>query len=62
MPIEDLYLNGCARKTRYKTPEAAGRGAESAHSKGSIDKLRVYPCQFCQGFHLTHTTLEEITT
>lgn len=56
---DERAQKACARKTRYTTPEAAGRGASSAHEKGSTDKLRIYACPVCYGFHLTHLTLEE---
>lgn len=51
--------SSCTSKRRYRTPEAAGAAADSAHAKGSTAELRVYACVFCAGFHLTHRTLEE---
>lgn len=53
----DQMRSACAKKKRYRTAEAAGASAEYAHQKGSTDKLRIYPCSVCSGFHLTKVEL-----
>jgi hypothetical protein len=48
----------CAMKTRYRSPEAAGRAAQTAYNERGVTGLRVYPCPICSGFHLTKESLE----
>jgi hypothetical protein len=55
--MEDERARSCTGKNRYKTAKAAGTAADKAlRERGT--KLRVYPCVFCDGFHLTKTDLE----
>lgn len=58
----DLY-ESCLKKKSYRTAEAAGRAAATALNRGSPDRLRIYgPCPYCGGgFHLTKTTLEQVS-
>lgn len=48
--------NQCGSKVRYRTEEEAMRMRAGARRKGyrNAETLRVYPCRFCGGFHLTH--------
>lgn len=56
--LEDVQQRSCKSKARYKTAQGAGEAARVFTARRG-DKLRVYPCQFCQGFHLTKETLEQ---
>ncbi len=44
----------CGKKTRYDTREEAELRAMFRSGRTSVD-LRVYHCQYCDGWHLTHT-------
>ena len=51
----DLYaaIRGCRSKNRYATEDLARHVAEIAFQKrGHV--LRVYSCEECGGYHLTH--------
>lgn len=45
--------SGCLKKKLYITYEDADR-ARKYSSKKTKTGLRVYACQYCKGFHLTH--------
>jgi len=55
----DIYAiaRGCAGKTRYRSPEVARAVVVAAeHDRG--ERLRVYTCETCGGWHLTHLRVE----
>lgn len=56
---EDVW-ESCGKKKRYHSLEMAGRAAESAKAKGSTDDLRIYGCELCGGWHLSHVPLERL--
>lgn len=55
--MEDERARSCTGKNRYKTAKAAGTAADKAKRERGAN-LRVYPCVFCDGYHLTKTDLE----
>lgn len=54
----DRIWRSCFSKTKYETKSSAGyarKRKQRTLNKRKIDrKLRVYCCEFCDGFHLTH--------
>ncbi len=44
-------ITGCARKARYSTQQFALSIVYTWRKRGT--RLRVYPCDFCKGFHVT---------
>ena len=48
----------CLDKKRYKTRVLADRRAEWDFKHYGV-RLRVYPCDKCRGFHLSHLSLAE---
>jgi hypothetical protein len=50
----DQKARTCARKTRYDRLEDAGHAA-----KGHVGGQRAYACDVCEGWHLTHLSLED---
>lgn len=55
---QDVMDRACTQKTRYRSPAAAGAAAKTAKEQRGVNDLRVYPCQFCAGFHLTKESLD----
>jgi len=52
-PLAERMYDSCTKKTRYFTLDRAMLVAKSIYVKqGTI--LRVYQCDFCHSFHLTH--------
>jgi hypothetical protein len=56
---EDALVSSCQKKNSYRSAAAAGRAAETARNRGSKDRLWIYPCSFCEGFHLTKQSPEK---
>jgi hypothetical protein len=54
----EVIERSCTSKARYGSPAAAGRAAQRARNERGVTGLRVYPCAFCHGFHLTKESLE----
>lgn len=56
--------NGFCRsgKCRYTRRKLAARALYEARMRGSQTPLRVYPCTFCGGWHLTSRRPRELTT
>ena len=52
MTKPDKKWADCDSKRRYVTPQEAERSAKTARRKRD-EKLRVYRCPHCQGWHLT---------
>lgn len=50
----EAMRKSCLSKRRYATPERAGQAAAARKES----HLRVYPCPFCRGFHLTRQAIE----
>lgn len=48
----------CARKSRYMTLHEAELNRERQQRQGKVT-LYVYPCEFCQGFHLSKSPPKE---
>lgn len=44
---------GCRRKRRHETVEQAERAAVYALGKSDAERLVVYACHLCGGFHLS---------
>ena len=53
-----LVYSQCTGKTRYATWNRASEVARLRMRDGSVP-LRVYSCQFCGGYHLTHKMRHE---
>lgn len=53
-PSEDEERS-CLRKKRYGDPALAEQVADRCWRKRGVE-LRVYPCTYCGGFHLTKAT------
>lgn len=51
----------CLAKRSYLTISGAGEAAAHFVKARPDTPLRVYPCTFCNGFHLTSTPLEDFT-
>jgi DNA-directed RNA polymerase subunit RPC12/RpoP len=52
MTVPDKTWADCGSKRRYKTPAEAERQSKVARQKRD-EKLRVYRCPHCAGWHLT---------
>lgn len=48
-----LRRKECERKKRFATKHEASLGALGATRRG-VDRLRVYRCRFCGGWHMGH--------
>jgi hypothetical protein len=55
--LEEFRHRSCVRKKSYSTPERAGSAAQTALALRN-EKLRIYPCTICRGYHLTKVPLE----
>lgn len=55
---EEVRQRSCQGKARYKTAAGAGEAAKVFKARRG-DDLRIYACEFCQGFHFTKKTLEQ---
>lgn len=57
------YLRGCAQKRRHETREGAGgeKAALVAKTNESADKVSVYRCIQCGGWHVGHAANRFIT-
>ncbi|TAL29068.1 MAG: hypothetical protein EPN98_21745 [Phenylobacterium sp.] len=55
--IEDFRRRSCVSKKSYSTPERAGSAAQTALALRN-EKLRIYPCTICRGYHLTKVPLD----
>ena len=53
-----IVYSQCTGKTRYPTWSRAAEVMRSRIRHGS-GPLRIYPCQFCGGYHLTHKMQHE---
>ena len=45
----------CARKDRYRSQGDAADKINKIHHCRPDEKLRVYLCPYCNGWHLTHS-------
>ena len=45
----------CARKDRYRSQGDAADKINKIHHRRPDEKLRVYLCPYCNGWHLTHS-------
>ena len=48
----------CSRKKRYSTKHFANEVAQKVQKRRG-DRVRVYECPSCQGFHLTRMDVED---
>lgn len=49
------------RKLHYQTKQIAKTKRRSLKSLGVKGKLRIYKCEYCEGFHLTSYDAKSIT-
>lgn len=52
-PVRQVVLN-CAKKTRWPDEMSSRAGAMSSIERfGGVDRLWIYRCPFCRGWHLS---------
>lgn len=56
-PVEPPIVTMCARKQRFAVEATAQKAANKMRDKGSV--VYVYPCQICNGWHITGMSPEE---
>lgn len=47
-------FRACGRKRRYETRVEAAKAAEKSSRRKDAQKIFVYECPYCGGWHLTH--------
>lgn len=52
-------VSSCLKKRRYSNEQLALEAIQRAHKNKSKDKLRVYFCDKCLGYHLTHKIIRK---
>ena len=52
------WASSCLKKRRYPTLQTAQEAINKVHKKRKTE-LRIYYCNICNGYHLTHKALEE---
>lgn len=53
---------GCDGKERFKTYELAGRVKERQRKRRDSQRLQVYRCRSCNGFHIGNAEFRPVET